>query len=85
MAQLPREVVGSLSLEAFQNPGDVALRDVGSGHSGVGWGWTWGSERSFPTFIILLLFCASSTGCPERWLCSMPADTQGWAGRGCEH
>ena len=31
MAQLPREVVGSLSLEAFQNRGDVALRDVGSG------------------------------------------------------
>ena len=21
--------------------GDVALRDVGSGHGGVGWGWTW--------------------------------------------
>jgi len=23
----------------FQNRGDVALRDVGSGHGGVGWGW----------------------------------------------
>ena len=29
--------------------GDVALSDVGSGHGGVGWGWTWGSQRSFPT------------------------------------
>jgi len=27
------------------NHRDVALRDVGM----VGWGWTWGSERSFPT------------------------------------
>ena len=35
MAQLPREVVGSPSLEVFQNRGDVALRDVGSGT--VGW------------------------------------------------
>ena len=48
VAQLPREVVGSPSLEVFQNRGDVALRDVGSGHGGVGWGWTWGSQRSFP-------------------------------------
>ena len=39
--RLPREVVGSPSLEVLQNRGDVALRDVGSGHSGVGWGWIW--------------------------------------------
>ena len=39
--RLPREVVGSPSLEVFQNSGDVALRAVVSGHGGVGWGWTW--------------------------------------------
>ena len=49
VAQLPREVVGSPSLEVFQNRGDVALRDAGSGNGGVGWGWTWWFERSFPT------------------------------------
>ena len=29
-------------------PGDVALRDTGL-HGGLGWGWTWGCGRSFPT------------------------------------
>ena len=29
-------VVGSLTLEVFQSRGDVAVRDVGSGHGGVG-------------------------------------------------
>ena len=42
-------VVGLPSLEVSQSRGDVALRDVGSGHGGVGWGWAWGSLRSFPT------------------------------------
>jgi len=32
-------VVGALSPEVFQSCGDVALRDVGSGHGGLGWGW----------------------------------------------
>ena len=40
VAQLPSEVVGSPSMEVFKNHGDVALRDVGSGQVGVGWGWT---------------------------------------------
>ena len=34
VAQLPMEVGGSLSLEGFKNHGDVALRNVGSGHGG---------------------------------------------------
>ena len=37
VAQLPREMGMSPSLEVFQNCGDVALRDVDSGHGGVGW------------------------------------------------
>jgi len=41
VAQLSREVVGSSSREVFQNHGDVALRDVVSGHGEMGWGWTW--------------------------------------------
>ena len=36
MAQLPMEVVQSPSLEVFRNCGDVALRDVVSGHGGGG-------------------------------------------------
>ena len=30
--------MGSPSLQVFHNSGDVALRDVGSGHGGVGHG-----------------------------------------------
>jgi len=48
VAQLPREVVGSPSMEVFQNREDVALIDVISGRDGVGGGWMWGPERSFP-------------------------------------
>ena len=38
MAQLPREVVESLSMEVLQNHVDVALRDVFSRHEGGGCG-----------------------------------------------
>ena len=34
--RLSKEVVGSPSLKVFQNHGDVALRDVVSGHGGDG-------------------------------------------------
>ena len=56
VAQLHREVVESLSLQVSQSRGDVALRDVGSGPGGVGWGWTWGSERSFPCSVTLRFY-----------------------------
>jgi len=39
-SRLLREVVGSPSLEVFEDHGNVALRDVGSGHGVVDWGWT---------------------------------------------
>ena len=39
--QTAQGVVGSPTLEVFHNCGDVALRDVVSGHGGMGWGWTW--------------------------------------------
>lgn len=38
-------------LKVFQTHRVVALRDVGSVHGGMGWGW--GSERSSPTLMLL--------------------------------
>ena len=34
---------GGVSIPVGVHCGDVALRNVGSGHGGVGWGWAWGS------------------------------------------
>jgi len=33
--------------------GNVARGDMVSGHGGMDWGWTWVSERSIPTSVIL--------------------------------
>jgi len=38
---LPREVVESLALEVFRKLRDAALRDVVSGHGGMGSDWIW--------------------------------------------
>ena len=38
MAQLPKELGESPSLQASKSRADVALRDVGSGHGGGGLG-----------------------------------------------
>ena len=39
--KLPKEVAELLSLEVFEESGDVALRDVVSGHGGGGLGLNW--------------------------------------------
>ena len=46
VAQLHRETVKTPSLEVSESRGDVALREVGSGHGGDG-------LRSFPILTIL--------------------------------
>ena len=45
--RLPREVVGSPSLEVLQNRGDVALRDMVTGHGGCGLGLDLGIQEVF--------------------------------------
>jgi len=47
-----RGVVESPFLEVLQNHGGVTPGDMGSGHRGVGWGWTRWSCRAFPTGMI---------------------------------
>ena len=39
-----KEVGESPSLEVFKERGDVALKDMVSGHGGLGWAWTWGAH-----------------------------------------
>ena len=39
-----------------QEPWRCALRDVDGLHGGVGWGWAWGSERSFPALKMLWFY-----------------------------
>lgn len=41
-------VVGSPSLEVFQNCGDGALKEVVRGRGGMSWDWAWESLRSSP-------------------------------------
>ena len=41
LAKAAQGVVGSPPMEVFQNPGVVAVRDVGSGHGGGGLGLDW--------------------------------------------
>jgi len=53
LSSLPRDVMESPSLEVFEDCGDVALGDVVSGHSGMGWGWVCGSWLFSPTSLIL--------------------------------
>ena len=50
LAQLPIGVVGSPSLEVFQNHGDVALRDMWAWWDGLG--LDWGILEVFPTLMI---------------------------------
>ena len=47
MARLPREMGESLSLEVLKNHGDVARRDVVSGHGGEEQGLDWVSLLIF--------------------------------------
>jgi len=51
--RLPKEVEETPSLEVFKNHGDVALRDVVSGHGGMGWGWDLGVLELIPNLMIL--------------------------------
>ena len=56
---VPTQSLGQVCYPVVTIPGgagkhrDVALRDVVSGHGGMGWGRTGGSQRSSPTTVIL--------------------------------
>ena len=53
MAQLPREVLESLSLEVLRNHAEVALSSIVRRHGGMVWGRTRRSCVFFPTLMIL--------------------------------
>jgi len=59
--------VGSPSLEVFKDHGDVALRNVVSGHGGVGQAQAWGSKRPLPTLMIPWLFEWARWGWGDDW------------------
>ena len=62
-----REEMGSPSPEVFHNCGDVALKDVGSGHSGVGQGLGLGISEVFSN----LNDCNADRGKPVPLLADM--------------
>ena len=45
--RMPLRYCISISLEVFQNHGDVALRDMAMGVVEVGWVWAWGISVVF--------------------------------------
>lgn len=55
LAQLPREALGSPSLQVLQSHGDVALGDVVNGHGGDGVGLDSMVLVVCPTLLILWL------------------------------
>lgn len=59
--RLPREV-GEITVPGgIQNSGDRTLGDVVCWHGGISWGWTWGSERPSPAFLVLPSYHALGT------------------------
>lgn len=64
--KLNREVVESLSLEVFQNHGDVARGNMVSGHGGGGLGLVSGISEVFSNLVILYWSCFQHVGADTR-------------------